>query len=165
MAIPAWLSMAPAAAVPPTEARLGGAARPPAEDDDVESEDSDFAVGPDERPAEPAVLADFLCVAKLYGYETKPPEGFELEWDRRWVAVYADGTLWHADDYDTSTASVLGDRGRVELGLCRSSFVVGGDTLVLAQEGKCHLLCLDATSRTTLKEWQGTIAAGGIGYA
>lgn len=135
------------------------------EDDGEEAGDvdSDFELLPGaEPPSSQPLLEDFLQVAKLYGHDgldAPPPD--DIEWDRRWTALYDDGTLWHADeaprDAEDGVQELL---GRVELkDAVRCDFSMGRtDEICLSQDAKCHLLRLDATSTTELPAWREQIA-------
>ena len=127
---------------------------PPADEEGTESEDSDYVpLAEIELPQDPPVIADYMRLAKLYGYEAAPPPTFKLDWDRRWCALHPDGALWHADGFD-DTAGWRGELGRLELAnVRRADLSPSGEMLVLSQQGKCHLIATDSISHTTVAEW------------
>jgi len=121
-----------------------------------DSEDSDYYHPEQEYPpSAPPIISDFVSVAKLYGYETAPPPSFALEWDRRYAALFPDGSLWHSDDFDESQpAGWIGEVGRLDLAnVTQVSLSPSGKELVLSQTGKCHLIATHQESRTTVAQW------------
>ena len=94
----------------------------------------------------------------MYRYEKSPPDDFPLEWDTRWVELHADG-LWHADGLDNENHLMVGDVGKLDLALVDAADLEESKTLVLAQQGKCHLLRADEKSAVDLDAWHETISA------
>jgi hypothetical protein len=128
-------------------------------DGGTESDDSDFGHGAAPAASTAALMRGHMRVAKLYGYESSPPPGFAVEFELRWVELHADA-VWHADEYDAATCSMLGDVGMLELERIDScSLSASGNELVLSQSGKCHLLARHELSTTGLHEWFGAVAA------
>jgi len=127
-------------------------------DDDV---DSDFEISEDLSPSSEVLLEDCLNLAKLYGHNGRdepPPE--DIEWDRRWVALHRDGSLWHADERPVDGVAPDGLLGRLQLADVSScGFTMGrGDEICLSQASKCHLMRLDRASTTDLNSWLDAFA-------
>ena len=126
--------------------------------------DSDFELEADAAPpSSGALLSDYLLVAKLYGHnglDEAPPE--DIEWDRRWVAVYSDGVVWHADDGPSEATGNQPDGllGRVLLtDVQRCEYTKSGEKMLsLSQAEKCHLMQLDESSTTQLDSWVGAFS-------
>ena len=121
-------------------------------EDDGEDSDFDLPQGVD-LPNSTPVLEDYLLVAKLYG---PPPD--TVKWDLRWVVLYNDRSLWHADDGPSEETGGLPDgaMGRLDLAdVVRCDYTQGRtDELCLSQNAKCHLLRIDSDSVTTLGAWR-----------
>ena len=129
-------------------------------DDDV---DSDFELDGIEPPSEAPIVQDYLCLAKLYGHSGGAPWPEDIEWERRWVALYEDGSLWHADNGPSEATGGAPDGlvGRLELvNVLKCQFSEGcTDELCLSQLRKCHLLRLDdAASTSSLSTWCDSIS-------
>ena len=103
-----------------------------------------------------------MQLAKLYGPRGLDVPYDELEWEVRWVALAADGTLWHADDAPSAETGGVpyGLVGRVEMSAIAWCEMSSGrdDELCLAQSDKCHLLRLAPDARTELSAWRDAIA-------
>ena len=117
-------------------------------------------MGGDGEPP-PLLLQGVVRLAKLYGSETPPPSRFELQCERR-LLLLTPTALWHAED------SVDGETlGRIELLKLKSceltsadldSEVPGGElVLVLASEGKCHIVSADPEHAVSLADWQAKV--------
>ena len=129
-------------------------------DDDV---DSDFELAGIEPPSKEPILQDYLCLSKLYGHSGGAPWPEDIEWERRWVSLYEDGSLWHADNGPSEVIGGACDGlvGRIELvNVLKCDFSEGHtDELCLSQSSKCHLLRLDdASSTSSLPTWCDSIS-------
>jgi len=128
------------------------------EDEDTNDVDSDFELDEGEEPTSAPGLGDFLLMAKLYGHDgfgTAPPDN--IIWDRRWIELHPDATLWHADEQPQH--EYTGMLGRLDLAdVFACDFTVGrNDELCLSQPGKCHLLRADVSSATHIRQWHDAI--------
>ena len=147
---------------------LGKAAA--ADDDDAassaSSEDSDFVHEFTELPLggegdSPPLLQGFVRLAKLYGSETLPPSHFELQRERR-LLLLTEAAIWHTED--SEDGETLGRIDLLKLKSCELTSadlddgVPGGElVLVLASEGKCHILSADPEHAVSLADWQAKV--------
>jgi hypothetical protein len=131
------------------------------EEDDV---DSDFDVPEGAVPPQgEALIQGYIELAKLYGHsglDSAPPPDMQIEWDRRWGSVHADGTFWHADDGpDGGPDNIV---GRIQLAhVTRCAFTNGrSEEICLSQDDKCHLLRItdECQSTKTIDDWHKVLA-------
>jgi len=128
-------------------------------DEDV---DSDFELSDDaEELADPPLLQDHLRLAKLYGHNglgnITPPDN--IIWERRWVVLRPDASLWHEDEHLPGQAQMEA-MGRLDLASVFACELTGGgeEQLCLSQTAKCHLLKKDPSSTTSIHEWRDAIS-------
>jgi len=128
-------------------------------DEDV---DSDFELSDDaEELADPPLLQDHLRLAKLYGHNglgnITPPDN--IIWERRWVVLRPDASLWHADE-QLPGQTEMEAMGRLDLASVFACECTGGgeEQLCLSQTAKCHLLKRDPSSTTNIHQWRDAIS-------
>ena len=121
---------------------------------------TELPFGGDGEP--PPLLQGFVRLAKLYGSETLPPSHFELQRERR-LLLLTEEAIWHTEGIEEGETL-----GRIDLLKLKSCELTSADmdddgvdkdepVLVLASEGKCHIISADPEHAVSLAGWQAKV--------